>query len=39
MIAALPQSGNWMTKIKLVFGLILIGAAEYFLYTAGTLAQ
>ncbi|MEI6609178.1 MAG: cytochrome c biogenesis protein CcdA [Deltaproteobacteria bacterium] len=38
MIAALPKSGNWMTKIKLVFGLILIGAAEYFLYTAGTLA-
>ena len=38
IIAALPQSGKWMTKIKLVFGLILIGAAEYFLYTAGTLA-
>ena len=38
VIAAMPKSGNWMTKIKLVFGLILIGAAEYFLYTAGTLA-
>jgi cytochrome c-type biogenesis protein len=37
-IAALPKSGKWMTKIKLVSGLILIGAAEYFLYTAGTLA-
>jgi len=37
VIAALPKSGNWMTKIKLIFGWILIGAAEYFLYTAGTL--
>ena len=38
VIAALPQSGKWMTKIKLIFGLILIGAAEYFLYTVGTLS-
>jgi cytochrome c-type biogenesis protein len=37
-IAALPKSGPWMTKIKVVFGLILIGAAEYFLYTAGVLS-
>jgi cytochrome c-type biogenesis protein len=37
-IAALPKSGEWMTKIKFVFGLILIGAAEYFLYTAGVLS-
>jgi thiol:disulfide interchange protein DsbD len=38
VIAALPKSGPWMTKIKVVFGLILIGAAEYFLYTAGVLS-
>jgi len=38
VIAALPKSGKWMTKIKIVFGLILIGAAEYFLYTAGVLS-
>ena len=38
VIASLPQSGKWMTKIKPVFGLILIGAAEYFLYTAGVLS-
>jgi thiol:disulfide interchange protein DsbD len=38
VIAALPKSGEWMTKIKFVFGLILIGAAEYFLYTAGVLS-
>ncbi|MGA2782596.1 MAG: cytochrome c biogenesis protein CcdA [Smithella sp.] len=38
VIAALPKSGKWMTKIKFIFGLILIGAAEYFLYTAGVLS-
>jgi Thiol:disulfide interchange protein len=38
LISSLPQSGKWMTKIKFVFGLILIGAAEYFLYTAGALS-
>ena len=38
VIAALPQSGKWMAKIKLIFGVILIGAAEYFLYTAGALS-
>ena len=37
-IASLPKSGEWMVKIKFVFGLILIGAAEYFLYTAGVLS-
>lgn len=38
VIASLPKSGEWMTKIKFIFGLILIGAAEYFLYTAGVLS-
>ncbi|MGA2525774.1 MAG: cytochrome c biogenesis protein CcdA [Smithellaceae bacterium] len=38
LIAALPRSGTWMTKISHVFGWILIGAAEYFLYTAGALS-
>jgi thiol:disulfide interchange protein DsbD len=38
LISSLPQSGKWMIKIKFVFGLILIGAAEYFLYTAGALS-
>ena len=38
VIASLPKSGKWMTKIKIIFGLILIGAAEYFLYTAGVLS-
>jgi thiol:disulfide interchange protein DsbD len=38
VIAALPKSGPWMQKVKVVFGMILIGAAEYFLYTAGVLS-
>ncbi|MEN6622268.1 MAG: cytochrome c biogenesis protein CcdA [Smithella sp.] len=37
-IAALPRSGIWMTKINHLFGWILIGAGEYFLFTAGTLS-
>jgi cytochrome c-type biogenesis protein len=37
-IAALPKSGAWMTKIKFISGMILIGAAEYFLYIAGALS-
>jgi len=38
LIAALPRTGKWMTKINFIFGLILIGAGEYFLFTAGTLS-
>ena len=38
LIAALPRSGSWMTKINKIFGWIMIGAGEYFLYTAGTLS-
>ncbi len=38
VIAAMPRSGSWMTVISRIFGVILIGAAEYFLYTAGTLS-
>ena len=38
VIASLPKSGKWMIRIKIIFGLILIGAAEYFLYTAGVLS-
>ncbi|HNS55524.1 MAG TPA: hypothetical protein PKO34_00585 [Smithellaceae bacterium] len=37
LIASLPRTGIWMTKINFIFGLILIGAGEYFLFTAGTL--
>lgn len=37
-IVAMPRTGAWMTKINKIFGLILIGGGQYFLYTAGTLA-
>jgi thiol:disulfide interchange protein DsbD len=37
-ISTLPQSGRWMTALTRVLGVILIGAAEYFLYIAGTLS-
>jgi len=37
-ISSLPRSGSWMTIITRTFGVILIGAAEYFLYAAGTLS-
>ncbi len=37
-ISSLPRSGALMTIVTRVFGVILIGAAEYFLYTAGTLS-
>lgn len=37
-IAALPRSGIWMTRINHIFGWILIGAGEYFLYSAGSLS-
>lgn len=38
LIASLPKSGVWMERINYIFGFILIGAGEYFLFTAGTLA-
>jgi cytochrome c-type biogenesis protein len=39
LIASLPRSGEWMIKIKHVFGWILIVTSEYLLYTAGTLSS
>ena len=38
IIATLPRSGAWMTKINHFCGWLLIGAAEYFLFTAGSLS-
>jgi len=37
-ISTLPRSGKWMTIVTRIFGIILIGAAQYFLYIAGTLS-
>lgn len=38
LLSALPRSGKWMTVVTRIFGVILIGAAQYFLYIAGTLS-
>jgi thiol:disulfide interchange protein DsbD len=32
LIASVPRSGNWMIGVKVVFGLIFIGVALYFLH-------
>lgn len=36
--ALLPKSGAWMVKVKKGLALLIIAAAIYFIYTAGTLA-
>ena len=38
LISSIPRSGVWMTYVTRVFGVILIGAAEFFLYTARKLS-
>lgn len=37
LIANIPKSGMWMTRINKVFGWILLGMGEYFLIKAGML--
>jgi len=37
LLASIPKSGIWMTRINKIFGWIMIGAGEYFLLKAGTL--
>jgi cytochrome c-type biogenesis protein len=37
LLANLPKSGPWMTKIGRLFGWLMIGAGEYFLIQAGIL--
>ncbi len=37
LVAALPQSGEWMVKIKKVMGLLMIALGEYFLIRMGQL--
>jgi cytochrome c-type biogenesis protein len=36
-LARLPRSGAWMSVIKKVMALAMIGVAEYYLLTAGQL--
>lgn len=37
LLAAIPKSGAWMTRISRIFGWVLLGAGEYFLVNAGIL--
>ncbi len=37
LLANLPRSGAWTAAINRLFGWILLGAGEYFLFLAGTL--
>lgn len=37
LLASIPKSGAWMTRISRIFGWILLGAGEYFLINAGML--
>ena len=37
LLAAIPKSGAWMTRISRIFGCILLGTGEYFLINAGML--
>jgi cytochrome c-type biogenesis protein len=33
----LPRPGNWMTRVKRLFALVLVGVAEYYLISMGQL--
>jgi len=35
LISSMPKSGKWLNLVKKIFGFILIGCAEYFIFTAG----
>jgi thiol:disulfide interchange protein DsbD len=34
-LTRLPQAGVWMVRIKKVFGLVMLGVAEYYLIKMG----
>lgn len=36
LLANIPKSGEWMTRISHIGGWILLGVGEYFLFMAGT---
>lgn len=38
-LIALPKPGPWMEKLRRAMGAVLIGIGEYFIFTAGKLAQ
>ena len=34
-VQILPKSGHWMKAVKVLSGILLLGFAEYLIYTAG----
>jgi thiol:disulfide interchange protein DsbD len=36
-LARLPRAGAWMVWVKRIFALVMIGAAEYYLFKMGQL--
>lgn len=36
-LARLPRSGHWMVRVKRVFGIVMLGVAEYYLIKMGQL--
>jgi len=32
MLTSLPKSGNWMVRVKIVFGIVFLGLAFYYLH-------
>lgn len=34
-VASLPKSGNWLVRVKQIFGILILIVAEYFLIQAG----
>lgn len=37
LLASMPRSGEWLVRVKKLFGWVLLAAAEYFLIQAGGL--
>jgi thiol:disulfide interchange protein DsbD len=35
VLAAIPRSGSWLEKTKMIIGLLMVGLAEYFFFMAG----
>ena len=36
-VARLPRAGMWMTRVKKLFALVMLGVAEYYLIKMGQL--
>jgi thiol:disulfide interchange protein DsbD len=38
LMKSLPKPGNWMVWVQKIFGLVMLGIGEYFLFMAGRLS-